>query len=53
MDDGVKRYIIISNQKFFDSTTHKVVGTREIKVDKKFYDFCKNFKKGIDKSKDL
>lgn len=45
MDNGVKRYIIISDRKIFDPITHKVVGAIEIKVDKKFYDFCKNFKK--------
>lgn len=45
MNNGKKHFIILSEKRYIDPITKKLVRIETTKVDKNFYDFCKNFKK--------
>lgn len=45
MNNKKNTFIILSEKRYRDPITKKLVRIETIKVDKKFYDFCKNFKK--------
>lgn len=49
MDNEKREFIVLSEKRYVDHITGTLKKIEIIEIDKKFYDFCKNFKKTIDK----
>lgn len=45
MNNGKKHFIILSEKRCIHHISGKIVKIETVKIDKNFYNFCKNFKK--------